>query len=419
MTSSGFRPLDDKSLVEYIKATPALSSKLANQLHGLQIKEVGDGNLNFVYVVISSAGSFVIKQALPYIRSIGESWPMTKDRAYFEATALREQRRWCSDHVPEVYHFDREMAVIGMRYLEPPHIILRKGLIAGIEYPLLAEHMSEFMARTLFFTSLLYHDTTEHKRAVAEFCGNVELCRHTGQVVFSDPYKVSQYNWWTSPYLDRDAEAVREDNILKLEVAELKSMFGERSQALVHGDLHTGSVMVTPDSTQVIDPEFGFYGPMGFDIGAFLGNLILAYFAQDGHADQVNDRKTYKKWILKTIEQTWNLFHKKFTALWNEHKNGSGEAYLPEIYNNPELQLLTQKKYLQDLLHDTLGFGAAKMIRRIVGVAHIEDFESIVDASKRANCERQALVFAKMLLKERRKFQAITEVVSAIQQEQS
>ena len=104
-------------------------------------------------------------QALPYIRCIGESWPMTKERAYFEATALREQRRWCSDHVPEVYHFDREMALIGMRYLEPPHIILRKGLIAGIEYPLLAEHMSEFMARTLFFTSLLYHDTTEHKRA--------------------------------------------------------------------------------------------------------------------------------------------------------------------------------------------------------------------------------------------------------------
>ena len=73
--------------------------------------------------------------------------------------------------------------------------------------------------------------------------------------------------------------------------------------------------------------------------------------------------QTYKEWILKAIEQTWNLFHKKFTALWNEHRNGSGEAYLPEIYNNSELQLLTQKKYMQDLLHDTLGFGAAKMIR--------------------------------------------------------
>jgi len=49
--------------------------------------------------------------------------------------------------------------------------------------------------------------------------------------------------------------------------------------------------MVTRESTQVIDPEFSFYGPMGFDVGAFLGNLILAFFAQDGHADPTNDRK--------------------------------------------------------------------------------------------------------------------------------
>jgi 5-methylthioribose kinase len=61
--------------------------------------------------------------------------------------------------------------------------------------------------------------------AVAEFCGNVELCRLTEQVIFSDPYKVSEHNHWTSPYLDRDAEAIREDNLLKLEVAELKSKY--------------------------------------------------------------------------------------------------------------------------------------------------------------------------------------------------
>lgn len=96
---------------------------------------------------------------------MGESWPMTKERAYFEARALEEHGCLCPDHVPEVYHFDRAMSLIGMRYLEPPHIILRKGLIAGIEYPLLAEHMSEYMAQTLFCTSLLYHSTTDHKRA--------------------------------------------------------------------------------------------------------------------------------------------------------------------------------------------------------------------------------------------------------------
>ncbi|KAM1761029.1 hypothetical protein ACFX12_003840 [Malus domestica] len=291
MAFSEFRPLDEKVLIEYIKATPSLASKLGNKFDNLTIKEVGDGNLNFVFIVVGSSGSFVIKQALPYIRLIGESWPMTKERAYFEALALKEHGSLSPDHVPEVYHFDRTMSLIGMHYLEPPHIILRKGLIAGVEYPLLADHMSDYIAKTLFFTSLLYHNTTDHKKAVAEFCGNVELCRLTEQVVFSDPYKVSQYNRWTSPYLDSDAEAVRGDNALKLEVAELKSLFCERAQALVHGDLHTSSVMVTHDSTQVIDPEFAFYGPMGFDIGAFLGNLILAFYAQDGHANDQNDRK--------------------------------------------------------------------------------------------------------------------------------
>ena len=32
--------------------------------------------------------------------------------------------------------------------------------------------------------------------------------------------------------------------------------FCEKTQALIHGDLHTGSVMVTHESTQVIVPEF-------------------------------------------------------------------------------------------------------------------------------------------------------------------
>lgn len=60
--------------------------------------------------------------------------------------------------------------------------------------------------------------------AVAQYCANEEMCRLTEQVVFSDPYRVSKFNRWTAPYLDKDAEAVREDDELKLEVAELKSM---------------------------------------------------------------------------------------------------------------------------------------------------------------------------------------------------
>lgn len=94
----------------------------------------------------------------------------------------------------------------------------------------------------------------------------------------------------------------------KLKISYRFCRFCERAQALIHGDLHTGSIMVTADSTQVIDPEFAFYGPMGFDIGAFLGNLILAFFAQDGHASEANDRKVCTIIVDDISTLVWQYF---------------------------------------------------------------------------------------------------------------
>ncbi|GAU35869.1 hypothetical protein TSUD_383610, partial [Trifolium subterraneum] len=88
---SEFKPLNENTLIEYIKSIPSLSSKLGNNFSDISVKEVGDGNLNFVFIVSNSTGSFVLKQALPYVRCIGESWPMTKERAYFESLALKEE----------------------------------------------------------------------------------------------------------------------------------------------------------------------------------------------------------------------------------------------------------------------------------------------------------------------------------------
>ncbi|KAI5015897.1 hypothetical protein ZWY2020_059436 [Hordeum vulgare] len=366
---------------------PALAASLGGRVDALSVKEVGDGNLNFVYIVTSDAGSVVVKQALPYIRCVGDSWPMTRERAYFEASALREHGRLCPDHVPEVYHFDRAMSLIGMRYIKPPHIILRKGLIAGVHYPLLAHHMADYMANTSSSPPpLQLHHPPQETRFAALLCSPLLnfFCllatARTWRCAGSRSRSCSRTHTWSpntiagTRCLDKDAEAVREDDGLKLEIAELKSMFIERAQALIHGDLHTGSIM-------------------------------------DGHADQANDRKAYKQWILKTIEESWNLFQQKFLGLWNKHKDGNGEAYLPAIYNNPELLGVVQKMYMTDLLHDSLGFGSAKMIRRIVGIAHVEDFDSIEDASKRASCERH-IDCAKAILKGRRQFESIEQVIA-------
>ncbi|EMS58701.1 hypothetical protein TRIUR3_08387 [Triticum urartu] len=51
--AQGFRPLDEASLVAYIRTTPALAASLGGRVDDLAVKEVGDGNLNFVYIVTS------------------------------------------------------------------------------------------------------------------------------------------------------------------------------------------------------------------------------------------------------------------------------------------------------------------------------------------------------------------------------
>lgn len=413
----GFYIFNTSSVTEYIFKHPSLANRLGGLGSDWKVQEVGDGNLNFVYIVEGPSGSVVLKQSVPYVRCVGESWPMTSDRSYYEAQALKRQGSLCPQHVPEVYHFDRLMSTIVMQYIEPPHIILRKGLIKGITYPCLADHMSEFMARTLFYTSLVAVSTTSHRFEVAEFCGNVELCRLTEQVIFTEPYMHASNNRWTSPQLDEDAKALVEDEHLKLEVAELKAKFCERSQALIHGDLHTGSIMATLSSTKVIDPEFAFYGPFGFDVGAFLGNLLLAYFSQDGHADAHNNRQEYKRWILSTIEETWNRFVQKVILLWTDNWDKPGDAFPAGVYKSSKERVSVQEWYMRGIFEDTIGFAAAKMIRRIVGIAHVEDFESIQDPDVRAKGERRALNAAKKLMKERRALTSISQALELISPE--
>ncbi len=55
-----------------------------------------------------------------------------------EAEALGEEAAVCPAHVPAVHLYDAPMHLIAMRYLAPPFLILRRGLIAGEVYPRLA-----------------------------------------------------------------------------------------------------------------------------------------------------------------------------------------------------------------------------------------------------------------------------------------
>jgi 5-methylthioribose kinase len=273
-----YRILREADLRDYLAQLPAVSAQLGGSPAAWSTSEVGDGNLNLVFIVRGTSGGIAVKQALPYVRLVGESWPLPLSRSHYEHQALTLQARLAPGLVPAVLHHDEALALIAMELLEP-HIIMRKGLISGICYPRFVEDITTFLAQTLFFTSDLAVRAAQKKDGIAAFAGNHALCKITEDLIFTDPYREAEQNRWTSPWLDATAARFREDMDAHVVISRLKLKFLGSPEALIHGDLHTGSIMVTESETRMIDPEFAFYGPMGFDLGAVIGNLIMAYLS--------------------------------------------------------------------------------------------------------------------------------------------
>ncbi|MDB5366874.1 MAG: mtnK [Rhodospirillales bacterium] len=414
-----YRPLDEHGLKALLGDLPDLRARLGGAQEAWRVSEVGDGNLNLVFIVEGADDALIVKQALPHLRIVGESWPLPLARAWYEQMALKAQAEAAPGLLPKIHFADREMALTVMEYLRP-HVIVRKHMIAGVELPRFADDVARFLAQTLFRLSPLGCGAAAHKARVEAFAPNVELCRITEDLVFTDPYRVAKLNRWTSPQLDDLAATVRADSELKRAAQERKFQFLTCAQALIHGDLHTGSIMATVDDTRVIDPEFGFVGPMGFDIGAMLGNLLLAYFSQEGHETSPGERDLYRVWLLDQLVHVWNGFAEQFLALWRAESNHpelqGGECFEAELFADAEGQAsleASRQAFLRTLFEDSLAFAGAKMIRRVFGLAHVADLESITNSGRRAVCETRAVALARTLLVTPRQFSSIEDVADA------
>jgi 5-methylthioribose kinase len=396
MSREAYAPLAPDTLAARLGALPALAQRVGPS-DSWQVREVGDGNLNLVFIVTGAAGSAVVKQALPYVRLVGDSWPLPLKRSFFEYHALTRQEARDPGSVPAVWHFDEGQAIIVMEYLSP-HVILRRALIEGRRTEGLAERLGLFCARTLFRGSDLSMTAAAKKGDVALFAGNVELCDITENLVFTDPYHDARLNRHT-PGLETMIARLRGDASLKVAAQHLKFAFSARSETMLHGDLHTGSVMVTDTQTRVIDPEFATYGPIGFDVGMLLSNFLMAYLSQRGHERARGERDGMRTWLLSVVEQIWTTFAAEFARLWRTERTGM--LYPPALYED-QGQGLAAEQALADVLgqvwRDALGFCGVEMHRRILGLAHNADFETIADEPLRAACEARALALGRQLM---------------------
>ncbi|MFD0672995.1 S-methyl-5-thioribose kinase [Cohnella sp. GCM10027633] len=398
---SPYHPLTETEAIRVARSIDGVFSPEGE----LACREIGDGNLNLVFRVTqpSTGAGVIVKQALPYAKVVGESWPLTLDRARIESDALRVEGRLAPGLVPQVYYADNALALTVMEDLSS-HVIMRRGLIEGGVYPKFADDISEFLARTLFFTSDLGMNQQEKKTLAASF-SNPELCKITEDLIFDHPYADADTNSFDD-HLKEAAAQLWTDDALHLEVARLREKFLTHAQALLHGDLHTGSIFVTPESTKVIDPEFAYYGPMGFDIGAVIANLLLHYAAQEHWSADASSRQARRAYLSGSVRDVWTGFERKFRALWDAHgvdRIASTAGY--------------QDDYLKRLLQDTAGFAGAKMVRRIVGLAHVADIDNIPNANVRKQAQTIALAIGTTLIKRNRRLTSIEQLIDIAESE--
>lgn len=394
-----YHMLTEATAAGHLGTIAAICDRLGGTPADWVVQEVGDGNLNLVFLVTGPDGGVAVKQALPYVRMVGESWPLPLSRAYYERLALADQARCAPHRVPALVHHDDAMALTAMDYLVP-HRTLRGALVEGLRYPRLAEHLAEFLADTLFFTSDLAVPVAQKKARIAAYLGNTAMCRISEDLIFDEPFFDAPMNWHT-PGLEDVVSRFQADIPLRLAVQEMKARFLAAPEALLHGDLHTGSVIVTQDDSKVIDPEFAFYGPIGFDVGMIIANLWLAAFAQAGlRPDMPHDG-----WLVEQANALWQDFAERFADHWRNLDPADEAGALHALACQDDvLREAAISARLDAIWRDMLGFAGCEIIRRILGLAHVADFESIADVNTRAKCERQALSFGRALLLERDRF---------------
>lgn len=377
--------------------------QVADPLTLVTADEIGDGNLNLVFKIRDVAGvsRVIVKQALPYVRCVGESWPLTLDRARIEAQTLLTHSQFCPQHTVNVLHHDAELAVMVQEDLSDHHI-WRSELLAGKHYPQAAGQLAEYLAQTLFHTSDFYQSAQAKKAAVSCYT-NPELCQITEDLFFTDPYIDHERNNF-EPALLADVLALRQDNTLKVAVASLKHRFLSKAEALLHGDIHSGSIFVAEGRLKAIDAEFGFYGPIGFDVGTALGNLLLNYCGLPGLAGP-RDAAAGREQRLKDVHILWQTFASRFVAL--SQQKAQDLALATEGY---------VQQFLQQVWQDAIGYCGTELIRRTIGLAHVADLDSIADEEMRQACQRHALSLGRTLILAAPSISNIDDLIARIRQ---
>lgn len=387
--STADAPLSAASAPAYVARL--LSSSPPFDLSALVATEISDGNLNFAFKVAQAADAkraVFLKQAPAYIKCLGPAYALAAERLNLEADVLAAYADAAPAHVPALLARDAGRCAMVLEYLDE-YELLRSALHARCYAAAAAEHVARFMALTHARTWArpAAPDAPPHPWA---HVANESMCGITAAYVFEKPLDASDETNRSDAGLAADAARLRADNALRDGVDGLRAIFLTSRQCLVHGDLHTGSVMVprggADGPAKVIDCEFAHFGCAAFDVGTFLAHLIFAAIAHGcSSASPPAAEAEVPAW--PPVRHAQTPLHTMLRTVW--------ETYVAEL-RAADASPLGSDEDVAELLDQSAGFAGCELIRRVLGAAHVDDLE-LLPTEERLHAEKVALAVGRQV----------------------
>lgn len=346
--------LDEVGVRDYL-----VSRQLVPAAAGLSVEEFGDGNMNHIFRVSWDDASLIVKQSMPHGK-IDVTCFEPVCRGVFESRYVSFYEKVIPEMIEDRLLADETMALSVYRDYSG-FSTLRRELMAGRAVSGFGDFCGRYLARELFHSSVLGLGIERKKQLEPSF-SNLRSRKLTEDYILVSPFFDSPDNCVDAvsrPLVEplwEDVEVAGAARLLAMD-------FVSNKQCLIHGDFHPGNLFVGERDFIVSDFDFASWGPVAYDLGTMVGNLVLSHRTQrEGRGNPAAVRAS----ICREIASIYDSFEEELERL------------------VPELGAAAVRRFCEDVFVRSLGYAGCTVAGRSYGYCRFPEITSINDDDIRA-----------------------------------
>ncbi|MBQ9157665.1 MAG: phosphotransferase [Eubacterium sp.] len=360
----------------------------------------GDGHINYVFKIISPSGSYVLKQGLSNPRNLNGGLSVASYRNETECDTMMILHSIVPEYIPRVIFQDKPNHIFVMEFIENLKAV-RFQLIKENQVPDLGLKVGDFLARSSFYTSEFFLERAKFRSMQSQF-ENTELRQIMEDGIFLNRFGTDldkdEYHKW------QRFRQITDDPACQTNRLDLRRTFMTHSDCLIHADFHTSNVFLSDDGIKMLDFEFSFMGPFGYDMGYFTGSLIATYCAScfKEYPSEM-ERQQCKAYLLSTIKMLFESYNHTFIEAWN--RDAKPEYRDQEGFRN---------QLLKEMLQNSVGYAAITNWCRTTDIWSLPEYRAIENEDERRFAMTMAVLLDHELILHRNGFENVDDFIDLI-----